>query len=225
LDGKIDLEGESQLVQGVDSQLDVTSSGSLERDQQGTSDTYTYNYWSSPVGTINSTSNNQSYTLPSMLRDGTTPSAPGTLNFLTTGYNGNASPIGVADYWIWKFANQSGNDATDYSFWQHVRSTGTVLVGEGYTMKGPGTGGIAAPQNYVYTGKPNNADISLPINSGNDYLVGNPYPSALDANEFINDNGPIIVGDTPAITGTLYFWEHWGGGSHLLREYQGVLRN
>ncbi len=50
LDGTIDLDGESQLVQGLDSYLDPTSKGKIERDQQGTADTYTYNYWSSPVG-------------------------------------------------------------------------------------------------------------------------------------------------------------------------------
>ncbi|NND09626.1 MAG: T9SS type A sorting domain-containing protein, partial [Flavobacteriaceae bacterium] len=210
LDGVIDLDGESQLIQTQDSELDLTSGGSLERDQQGTSDTYTYNYWSSPVSTINTTNNNQAYTVPNMMRDGTTPATPGTLNFLTTGYDGVASPIGVADYWIWKFANRPDDD---YSQWQHVRSAGTIDVGEGFTMKGPGTGTILTPQNYVFTGKPNNADISLTISAGNDYLVGNPYPSAIDAHEFLNDN--------PLTGGTLYFWEHWGGGSHLLREYQG----
>lgn len=61
------------------------------------------------------------------------------------------------------------------------------------------------------------------MNAGNDYLVGNPYPSAIDANQFITDNGPNITGAgaDPLISGTLYFWEHWGGGSHVLQEYQG----
>ncbi len=44
-------------------------------------------------------------------------------------------------------------------------------------------------------------------------LVGNPYPSAMDAHEFLTDN--------PDTSGTLYYWEHWGGGSHILWEYQG----
>jgi hypothetical protein len=44
LDGVIDLEGESQLVQNIDSDFDSTSSGRLERDQQGTADVFTYNY-------------------------------------------------------------------------------------------------------------------------------------------------------------------------------------
>ncbi|NNK69924.1 MAG: choice-of-anchor D domain-containing protein [Flavobacteriaceae bacterium] len=213
LDGDIDLEGESQLIQTMNSDLEVTSSGRLERDQQGTADTYTYNYWSAPVGISNITSNNNNYTLPDILRDGTS-----NINWLTSGYNGsNASPIGIADYWIWKFANQPDDD---YASWQHVRSTGTVNAGEGFTMKGPGSGAILDDQNYVYLGKPNNADINLTLSSGNDYLVGNPYPSALDANQFILDNGALING-AGATTGTLYFWEHWGGGSHVLSQYQG----
>lgn len=211
LDGVIDLEGESQLIQNKNSDLDPRSSGRLERDQQGTADVFTYNYWSSPVGTRNSTTNNNSYTVPTVLRDGNNP-----INFISSGYNGsNTSPIGIADFWIWKFANQPTGQ---YSAWQHVRSTGSILVGEGFTMKGPGTGAIADDQNYVFNGKPNNGDINLTLAANNDYLVGNPYPSALNAEQFIRDNGP---SGTNSLSGTLYFWEHWGGGSHILQQYQG----
>ncbi|MBB3122642.1 hypothetical protein FHS04_000130 [Mesoflavibacter sabulilitoris] len=219
IDGKIDLEGESQLIQTTDSDLDPTSSGSLERDQQGTRDLYTYNYWASPVGMINSTTNNNSYTLPNVFRDGTNPAAPTNINFITNGYNGSSgSPIGIADYWIWKYANQSGA----YADWQHVRSTGSLLPGEGFTMKGVAntSGNVTLEQNYTYQGKPNNGDITLPITVNNEYLVGNPYASAIDAHQFIMDNAPTIDA-AGATTGTLYFWEHWGGGSHLLAEYQG----
>jgi hypothetical protein len=210
LDGKIDLEGESQLVQGADSYLDPTSSGTLEKDQQGTADTYTYNYWSMPVGVTNNSTNNNNYTVKDVFD----------VNFLTSGYNGKTSPVGIADYWIWKYSNRPSDN---YSQWQHVRSTGTLKPGEGFTMKGPGTGSITTAQNYVIEGKPNNGDINLPINTGNEYLVGNPYASALDAHKFITDNGPVIAGTDvgPIINGTLYFWEHWGGGSHYLSAYQG----
>ncbi len=208
LDGHIDLEGDSQLVQTDDSLLDAASSGTLEKDQQGTADTYTYNYWSSPVGLSNNSTNNNSYKLPNIFTN---------IDFLTSGYNGVPSPVGIADYWVWKFSNQQSDN---YSKWQHVRSTGTLLVGEGFTMKGPGTGTISTPQNYILNGKPNNGDINLSISSGSDYLVGNPYPSAIDAVQFILDNGSTIAGPG-STTGTLYFWEHWGGGSHNLRDYQG----
>jgi hypothetical protein len=112
---------------------------------------------------------------------------------------------------VWKFANLPDGD---YSAWQHTRSGGTINAGEGFTMKGPGSGPLTDDQNYIFRGKPNNGHIDLNINPGNNYLVGNPYASTIDAVEFINDN----LGTT---TGTLYFWEHWGGGNHILADYQG----
>ncbi|MEO1031011.1 MAG: LamG-like jellyroll fold domain-containing protein, partial [Bacteroidota bacterium] len=206
LTGKIDLEGESQLIQENDSDLMVATNGELERDQQGTADTYTYNIWSSPVGATDIATNNYSYTVQDIIYDGTNP-----VNFVAAGYDGSpTNPITIASFWIWKFANQTTDD---YSSWQHVRRTGTIFAGEGFTMKGPGSGAILDEQNYVFLGKPNNGDITLTINAGNSYLVGNPYASALNADEFIADN--------TAISGTLYFWEHWGGNSHILSEYQG----
>ncbi|WP_250434540.1 LamG-like jellyroll fold domain-containing protein [Hanstruepera flava] len=229
LDGKIDLEGESQLIQTTDSDLVLGGSGELEKDQQGTQDLYTYNYWSSPVGfTATGTPNNYKYTLNNnILRDGTTSSSPANITFVG-GYDGDnsGSNIEIAHYWIWKFNNRLSDD---YASWQHVRNTGEILAGEGFTMKGVNdTGGnVSDEQNYVFQGKPNNGKVSLGINNGNEYLVGNPYASAIDAEQFITDNGPTIDGgvnpmvDDPLISGTLYFWEHWGGGSHILAEYQG----
>lgn len=202
LTGTIDLEGESQLIQSEDSDLIVASSGRLERDQQGTADTYTYNYWSSPVGQTDVETNEFSYNLTNVFQN---------VGFITSGYDGTTSPLRIADYWVWKFANLTDGD---YSSWQQARSTGTILAGEGFTMKGPGSGPLTDDQNYIFRGKPNNGHIDLTLNSGNNYLVGNPYPSAIDAVEFINDN----LGVT---TGTLYFWEHWGGGNHVLEDYQG----
>ncbi len=208
LDGKIVLAGESQLLQDLGSTLDPTSSGSLEIDQQGTADKYTYNYWSSPVGPTNNSTNNNPYKLPDIFKN---------IGFLTSGYDGTASPLRIADYWIWKFSNKASDD---FSQWQHVRSTGSLLVGEGFTMKGPGTGSVQNQQNYVIEGKPNNGDINLKVSADNIYLIGNPYPSSIDADQFILDN-EAILGGTGSTTGTLYFWQHWSGGSHILKEYQG----
>ncbi|MDD7888121.1 LamG-like jellyroll fold domain-containing protein [Flavivirga sp. 57AJ16] len=227
LDGTIDLEGESQLIQTTDSDLDTSSSGSLERDQQGARNLYTYNYWSSPVGRTNISSNNVNYTLPEILSDGSDPTNPLTINFLTSGYNGTpgtigTTPIGVADYWIWKYINRPANT---YSSWQHIRSHGLLNIGEGFTMKGveDTEGDITQTQNYVFHGKPNNGDITLSLSANNDYLIGNPYPSAIDANEFILDNINDGSGRaaTNIINGTLYFWDHFTANSHILGEYQG----
>ena len=306
LGGKLDLEGESQLIQTTDSDLLIGPSGELEKDQQGTSNTYHYNYWSSPIGTAlttldntNTNPNRYRYTVTDVMSDNGSP-----IMFSSSGFDGAETPLTIADYWIWKFAN---NPDGDYSAWEHVRSGDDIDPGEGFTMKGPGTSNIN--QNYTFLGRPNNANINLTISQGNDYLVGNPYASAIDARQFILDNGPslffqagtiqvqldgsgnpvldgngdpiyidndgnlyyirldgssnpvldgngneiyedssgdphyvqlndagdpvldsngnvvyIITGTSesdPTTSGTLYFWDHWGGGDHILANYQG----
>jgi len=214
LNGRIDLKGESQLVQTENSTLNVSSVGRLERDQQGTENLFTYNYWSSPVHSYNPTApvdGDETYRISQVLFDATDVNNPQYISF-TSSLNGNnsSSPIRISNQWIYKFDDRAGDT---YSEWQYVGHGGALNVGEGYTMKGPGTGAISNEQNYTFIGRPNNGTITLNTQANNEYLVGNPYPSAIDAYEFILDN--------PHLDGTLYFWEHYGGGSHVLNEYQG----
>jgi hypothetical protein len=216
LDGKIDLEGMSQLVQTEGSDLDPTSSGSLERDQQGQANKYNYNYWGSPVGTINSTSNNNNFTVAGVLRDGTNPLAPGVIKWIT-GYDGTTTPFSLAGYWIYKFDNK----ANAYANWTQIWETGSLEAGKGFTLKGAGTSGT---QNLTFIGKPNNGTITNAIGADQLLLVGNPYSSALDADKFIDDNiGSIEISTTNgAIDGSLYFWEHYStNNTHNLGGYQG----
>lgn len=212
LDGIIDLNGESQFIQQANSDLATSSAGYLEKDQQGTANRYTYNYWSSPVSTINTTANNQDFTLGNVFSDGTTPSSPATISWTADENGAVGPPITISTRWIYKFVNGADED---YDAWQFVRNTGAISPGEGYTMKGTSaTANEREEQNYVFRGKPNNGDITVsPLGDTNLYLVGNPYPSALDADLFIQDN--------PNMEGTIYFWEHWGGGTHTLLDYQG----
>lgn len=55
----------------------------------------------------------------------------------------------------------------------------------------------------TFTGVPNNGDVVMPLQNvapGQRYnLIGNPYPSPIDAVAFVDDN-------SANITGTLYFW-------------------
>lgn len=208
LNGKLKLKGDAQLIQTEYSSLDAASYGVLEKDIIGTADKYTYNYWSSPVNNSDRNMNNGKYTVMDVFSD---------VKFITSGYDGSEIPLGIADYWIWKFSNKLSDD---YASWQHVRSIGEILPGEGFTMKGPGTGNIDATQSYTLKGKPNNGTISLAVNAGNDYLVGNPYPSAIDAVQFLLDNKDKASG-LGTTNGALYFWKHWGGGSHIADDYQG----
>lgn len=213
LDGVIDLNGESQFLQTERSDLEVTSAGYVEKDQQGTANRFTYNFWSAPVSLINTTANNQAYTLGGVLLDGTTVGTPSAITW-TPNEDGVTSPFTISTRWIYKFVNGADED---YDAWQFVRNTGNISPGEGYTMKGVSLLDEREEQNYVFRGKPNNGVITVsPLGDTNLYLVGNPYPSVIDANEFINDN---IAND--ATSGTLYYWEHWGGGTHTLLDYQG----
>jgi hypothetical protein len=224
LDGKIDLVGRSQLVQTESSDLDPTSSGSIERDQQGQANKFNYNYWSSPVGAISSTTNNNAFTVTGVLRDGTTPATPVAINWVS-GYNGSpGSPISLAGYWIYKFDNL----ANDYANWTQIGETGSLEAGKGFTLKG--SGAATATQNLTFTGKPNNGPITNTVSKDQLLLIGNPYPSALDADQFINDNiGSLDVTTTnPTIDGALYFWEHYStNNTHNLGGYQGgyAIRN
>jgi hypothetical protein len=216
LNGKIDLVGRSQLIQTLNCDLDVVSTGTLERDQQGTGNLYNYNYWSSPVSTEASVvSNNTGYTLNNAMKNGTTATTPANINWVG-GFNGSTSPFSIARRWLHKFTNLS----PAYANWQQITENSILETGQGYSMKGSGV--VAPPaistQNYVFVGKPNNGLISstgLNIGAGAINLIGNPYASALDATAFINDN-------LSRIDGTLYFWEHYAtNNTHYLAAYQG----
>ena len=238
LDGNIDLVGESQLVekpynavQISESILDPTSLGFIKRDQQGKKNSYNYNYWSSPVSVIQGSANNVPYIIKNVLKDGTQSTTPKTINFGTVYDYADAAisnPIKTSDRWIWSYNSQivAGEDLANYNQWFHVTSNGTLKVGEAFTMKG--TGGVYAlneTQNYSFIGKPNSGTISLNLQKENSYLIGNPYPCAIDADEFIKDNLKDCIGcrgSVNAFSGALYFWDHFGlSNNHNLAEYEG----
>lgn len=149
--------------------LDVSSGGYIERDQQGSTNLFNYNYWSSPASTINTTSNNTPYNidfaLGGVLRDGTTSSNPMNIGWVS-GHDasGSTNPIGTSTRWIYAYENYPENT---YAEWRYLSNTGTLASGLGYTMKGSGVGDpVNDVQNYVFTGKPNNGTITTPITSG-----------------------------------------------------------
>jgi hypothetical protein len=235
IDGVIDLEGESQLYQDEDSTLDEDSGGYLERDQQGTANSFNYNYWSSSVGTISGNSAtrgtgvasiNADFALSGILNDGTVSSAPIGIDFnpsyswADNSYSGSKR---ISSYWLYTF-----NGADNYYWaWKPINENTPIKAGEGYTMKGTsGAVAVTTNQNYVFKGKPYNGDFTLPIALGDDRLIGNPYPSALNADAFILDNLSFANGGNNAngniFNGTLYFWDHFGQeNSHYLAAYVG----
>ena len=224
LDGNMDLVGESQLLQDQESILEPASAGWLERDQQGTQSSYNYNYWCSPVSPQGVGGVNEDYTIGGILLDGTDSSNPVTPNwqgaYHAADHGPRTNPIILSTYWMWRFRGT----ADVYGEWRHVDNTGSIQTGEGYTMKGTsGTAIVSDSQNYVYKGKPHNGSFTRQIDPNMNYLLGNPYPSAMDANNFILDNLAAPTGNNTQniFNGVLYFWDHFAGQTHYLEEYIG----
>ncbi|WP_310560304.1 T9SS sorting signal type C domain-containing protein [Flavobacterium sp.] len=90
------------------------------------------------------------------------------------------------------------------------QDTSTIMAkGIGYIIRGsaalPTTGGSSTAS---FIGKPNNGLMNtIPIiwdgtlTDGSSNLIGNPYPSAIDADKFLTTNGAVIEG-------TIYLWTH-----------------
>lgn len=228
LNGNMDLVGESQLLQDEGSILAEESAGWLERDQQGKRLSFNYNYWSSMVS-AQGAPNNSDYSVSQVLMDGTDSKNPKSIKFDDRYWiadSGRSNPITISNYWIWKFLGT----ADIYEEWYHIGSTGTLATGEGFTMKGTdGTVDWSAEQNYVFKGKPHNGDFTRNVSGNQNYLVGNPYPSAINAAEFILDNLKTDItsrygngrNSQNVFNGALYFWDHFSGKTHYLERYIG----
>lgn len=106
----------------------------------------------------------------------------------------------VDKYYEWDSAN---------SAWVSLPNTGSypMYPGKGYIIRGPnGFGEVLQNFDFTdgfFTGTPNNGTITTPVTgSGTFNLIGNPYPSALDADCFITDAANSTIG------GALYFFAH-----------------
>ena len=92
-----------------------------------------------------------------------------------------------------------------------VFNDGVMTPGVGFIIRTPKPGSYGAPypetvvmpyaQQVTFKGVPNNGDVTFDVNADEYNLVGNPYPSALDADLFMTTNTSIIFG-------ALYFWTH-----------------
>ncbi|WP_185967794.1 PKD-like domain-containing protein [Formosa sediminum] len=204
LDGTLKLEGEAQLLQPENSIVDYTGTGELHLDQQGTTNIYNYNYWASPVSTSGTTSN-RTYKLNEVLHTGTTP-----VRWTTNSDGAPGNPPFISTRWLYLFENYN---TTTFN-WHKIDEDYDINVGLGYIMKG------ASNADYTFIGQPNNGDYLVNVSAGNDALVGNPYPSAIDANTFITDN-QVMLNDG-GNNGEIRFWrQSTTNNSHATKEYLG----
>ncbi|WP_026725210.1 putative Ig domain-containing protein [Flavobacterium sasangense] len=122
-------------------------------------------------------------------------------------------------YWNTLAANANG------TLGNWANASGNMTKGQGYIARASNGATTAQAMNLIFSGKPNNGAFTLPIQrgifDGADYdaepansnnvfttkyddnwnLVGNPYPSAIDAEEF-------LVANQTKIEGAVWVWTH-----------------
>ncbi|WP_435412517.1 hypothetical protein [Psychroserpens mesophilus] len=220
--GFVYLRDGAQLLQG--NNIGNSGLGRLSVFQNGTVHNWAYNYWCSPVGNVFQTdgttpldnSVNNPFKATNQLFDFIGDPNPA-LNPITStpatffsNYDGVSSPLQISNRWIYTY-----DPGTVYSEWDYEGDLGDVDPGYGFTMKG--TSGSGNNQLYDFRGKPNNGTITTAVLNGEQTLVGNPYPSAIDARAYIWD-----AINRNSINGTLYFWEQdLSVNSHYIADYVG----
>ncbi len=90
----------------------------------------------------------------------------------------------------------------------HTNPDDIMEAGKGYIIRAPQSHSTTVPSVYygMFEGRPNNAVIETTIrtNGANHWnLIGNPYPSAIDIDAFINDPE-----NSNNVGGTIYLWTH-----------------
>ncbi|RZJ35983.1 MAG: choice-of-anchor D domain-containing protein [Flavobacterium sp.] len=164
----------------------VTNNGTMKVEKTTSAyNRFDYTYWSSPVvaATIGGT-------FPTWRLDYA-------FQFATANYADVVAPFDGFD--------------DDNNAWVNVPAATAMTKGKGYAVMAPTTGTFPTTSTVVFTGAVNNGVVSIPLalsgngasNSDDFNLVGNPYPSAIFANDFINANANF--------SGTLYFWTHRTG--------------
>jgi hypothetical protein len=218
------LREDAQLIQGEQNESNSNSgTGYISVYQDSNSDSYDYNFWSSPVASSDATNN---FSIANQIYNPGDSNITTEVSNFTGSWNGsgesgidynNRAPLSISTAWLYKF-NQNNNS------WSYLGSSGTVAPGYGFTMKGTNvtTGGTynvdTNNQFYEFRGRANSGDIVVDLapNAGAVTLAGNPYPSALDLTAFFNDpanNGvaSIMYWDEDRTVNSHYYVDNKGG--------------
>ncbi len=134
-------------------------------------------------------------------------------------YKRYTTPVRKYDFTYWSspvvgqtLYNLSPNTLSD-KYYGYNPNTGWVIYYNGAKVMDPGNGYlIRAPESFsittatvdtnpVFIGVPNNGVVSFLLAGNKSHLLGNPYPSAINADTFLDANSTVLEG-------TLYFWTH-----------------
>ena len=185
-----------------DSGSSDTNPTTVERLTATISDWYEYTYWSSPV--TNETIGNALFQADANRRFSFIAA-----NFVDSTYetnNDNTTTVGAGVDDI----DDNGDD------WLSQPPTAQMTPGVGYAAT-HSTAAFAGTNNYNYSfrGPLNNGVITVPVErndaelgDSNWNLIGNPYPSAIDAKLFFDENTYSTNPATGTLDGAIHLWSH-----------------
>jgi hypothetical protein len=123
-----------------------------------------------------------------------------------TYWSSPVSPMDLGELYPYEGTYYSYEATISGEDWKQEGSDTEMVAGKGYIANQ----GAAVPSgmppppgllDVTFTGVPNNGSYPISVFKDKSCLLGNPYPSAIDANTFLNEN-------TGVLFGTLYFWTH-----------------
>jgi hypothetical protein len=134
----------------------------------------------------------------------------------------DTAPVRRKDYTYWSSPvsnftlNQLSSGTYFDKYYRWNPNTGWIAInygvdpmikGVGYIVRAPESHSLTAATIYNanFIGVPNNGDVNVTPVGGKWNLIGNPYPSALDAVKFIQAN---TISGNETIIGAVYFWTH-----------------
>ncbi|WP_397363950.1 Calx-beta domain-containing protein [Olleya sp. R77988] len=207
--GRILIQDQGSFVQ-VDNAATYDDSGStyfatnnaavVDKNTSLLNEWYEYTYWSSPVA--NETFGNALWQSSQYRRFEFNAANYRDSEYETLNNNTLVAGAGVDDI------DDDGND------WFLKAATDNLVPGVGYAATHSITAFLGA-NNYLYTfrGTLNNGDITVPVERNdletgdtNWNLIGNPYPSAIDADLFFAKNNYLSDTANGRLDGAIYLW-------------------
>lgn len=160
---------------------------------------FEYTYWSSPVS-------------GEIISDGLAEANPNNIywyngqNFIDATRETNNDNTTVAGQ------DDIDDNADD---WQFATGATTMAPGVGYAATQNTFAFFPTQIDYDFEGPFNNGVYNVPIyrndsetNDNNWNFIGNPYPSAIDADLFLAANASIDQSTNGAVSGAIFFWSH-----------------
>ena len=195
VDGELYVNTQGNFIQNNDlgSFTDNSTNGVLVSKVKTVTNKFVYTYWSSPIAAAaGETIENVFSTVPPDKRFAF--NAANFVDVLAEVNNTGVFNPGMDDI------DDNGDD------WEYA--SGALIPAVGYAMRTNAFGpAFPRPENFVFRGAFNNGEITVPLvnNSGGAYndwnLIGNPYPCAIDADQFFAVNSGLVD--------VIYLWDQF----------------